>query len=138
IGFAFTAGYSARFDTASESILSVHGDSWTAAWCDNDLQYVISDDSKNIDGRCVNPINSKGYNITFGQLTTSDPNNPLVGIAMNCMQEYGIENETAASSASSNSCRASWKAIGIACFGSTLYMGISRHVYAWNAFGNTA
>src|SRR4051794_32069706 len=70
---AISSGYSARFDLASESILNVHGDSWTTAWCDNDQQYVFSDDSKNIDGRCVNSINSKGYNITYGQLTSSSP-----------------------------------------------------------------
>jgi len=133
---AISAGYSASFDVASESILNVHGDSWTATWCDNDLQYVFSDDSKNVDGQCVNPGNSKGYNITFGQLTTSGPNGPLTGFATSCMPEYGIENETLASPASSNSCRASWKATGHACVGSALYMAVSRHVYAWNAFGN--
>src|SRR5438270_2810835 len=78
---AISSGYSARFDLASESILNVHGDSWTTAWCDNDQQYVFSDDSTNIDGRCVNATNSKGYNITYGQLTTSSPYSSLAGFA---------------------------------------------------------
>jgi hypothetical protein len=134
---ALSVGYSGRFDAASESILSVHGDSWAVAWCDNDLQYVVSDDSKNVDGSCVNSSNSKGYNITFGQLTTPSPTSQLAGSAINCMSEYGTENETAASRVSSNSCRATWKATGNVCIGSTLYMGISRQVYSWNGFGNT-
>jgi len=125
------------FDVASESILPAHGDSWTAAWCQNDVQYIMSDDSKNIDGACVNPVDGKGYNVVFGELTSPDAISPLAGQSLSCMAEYGLENETSTSTSSSNSCSATWKGIGTVCMGDTLLMGISRHVYAWNLFGNS-
>ena len=133
----FSSGYSASFDTASETNLGVHGDSWTVAWCDDDRQYLMSDDSKNVDSSCVNPINGKGYNTTYAELTSSDPIAPLSGTSTSCMSAFGLENETTTSPASSSSCFATWKANGQICLGNTLVMGVSRHVYPWNGFGNS-
>ena len=125
----FSSGYSASFDTASETSVGAHGDSWTVAWCDDDRQYLMSDDSKNIDNSCVNPINRKGYNTAYGKLTSSGPTAPLSGVAINCMSAFGLENETIASPTSSSPCLATWKANGQICLGNTLVMGVSRHLY---------
>src|SRR5262249_24123038 len=110
---------------------------WTVAWCDIDLQYVMSDDSKAIDETCVNGTNGKGYNVSSSRLTSASATDTIAGTVTSCMGAYGIENQNWSSANSSSSCLGTWKGVGQICLGNTLWMGISRHVYMQNGFGGS-
>jgi hypothetical protein len=93
------------------------GDTWVAAWADDDNLYVTSDDTGGINNAC----GKDGSNLAVSRLTGAMPSE-LRGETVNCMKDYGVGSETKKEDGGM------WKACGITCISGVLYMGISRQL----------
>lgn len=94
-----------------------HGDTWIAAWADDDALYVTSDDTSGFDNAC----GKAGSNLAVNRVTGDTPAD-LHGATVNCMKQYGSGSET------SKEDGGMWKACGITCVDGVLYMAISRQL----------
>jgi hypothetical protein len=93
------------------------GDTWIAAWADDDFLYVTSDDTSGLDNAC----GKTGSNLAVNRISGAMPPH-LRGETVNCMKEYGRGSET------NRKDGGMWKACGIACVDGVLYMGVSRQL----------
>ena len=90
------------------------GDTWVAAWADDDELYVSSDDTAGFNDACSS-------NLAINRITGVTPPQ-LHGKTVNCMTEYGTGSETRREDG------AMWKACGITCVDGVLYLAVSRHL----------
>lgn len=90
------------------------GDTWIAAWADDDLLYVTSDDTSGFNKACNN-------NLAINRVSGKMPPD-LVGETVNCMKEYGGGSETRKEDGGM------WKACGLTSVDGVLYMAVSRHL----------
>lgn len=91
------------------------GDTWMAAWADDDQLYVTSDDTTGFNKAC------SGSNLAVNRVTGEAPPT-LRAETVNCMKEYGGGSETRKEDGGM------WKACGIVCVDGVLYMAVSRHL----------
>jgi hypothetical protein len=92
------------------------GDTWIAAWADDDNLYVTSDDTSGFDNAC----GKSGSNLAVNRISGAMPPQ-LRGETVNCMKVYGRGSETKDDGGM-------WKACGITCVDGVLYMGVSRQL----------
>jgi hypothetical protein len=107
---------SARLGTPTK-LEGSHGDTWIAAWADDDFLYVTSDDTSGFNNACT----KAGSNLAVNRITGAMPPQ-LHGETVNCMKEYGHGSETNSEDGGM------WKACGITCVDGVLYMGVSRQL----------
>jgi len=93
------------------------GDTWIAAWADDDTLYVTSDDTSGFDNACGKSASNLAVNRVSGSMPPQ-----LRGETVNCMKEYGLGSETKREDGGM------WKACGITCVDGILYMGVSRQL----------
>jgi len=93
------------------------GDTWIAAWADDDNLYVTSDDTSGFDKACGKSASNLAVNRVSGSMPPQ-----LRGETVNCMKEYGRGSETKKEDGGM------WKACGITCVDGVLYMGVSRQL----------
>jgi hypothetical protein len=93
------------------------GDTWIAAWADDDNLYVTSDDSSGFNNACGKSASNLAVNRVDGTMPPQ-----LRGETVNCMKEYGRGSETKQEDGGM------WKACGITCVDGVLYMGVSRQL----------
>ena len=112
-------------DTTSLSITGVtvstpvklpgnRGDTWIAAWAEDDNLYSPSDDTSGFQA-------GRSSNVGFNRLSGSDPLR-LTGTTVNSMADYGKECEKGADGCT-------WKSTGCMSIDGTLYLGVGRHLY---------
>jgi len=90
------------------------GDTWSAAWADDDELYASSDDTTGFNGACQS-------NLAISRLTGDAPA-ALRGATVNCMKEFGGESEIRREDGGM------WKACRLTCVDGVLYMAVSRHL----------
>lgn len=95
-----------------------HGDTWTAAWADDDNIYMTTGDCQGFDQGCSS-------NIGFHRLSGAMPPD-LKGETINPMTEYGGWGEHL----KEDDCM--WKASGLISVDGVLYMSVSRHTLPWD------
>lgn len=93
------------------------GDTWIAAWADDDNLYVTSDDTGGFNNACGKSASNLAVNRVTGIMPPQ-----LRGETVNCMKEYGRGSETKQEDGGM------WKACGITCVDGVLYMGVSRQL----------
>jgi hypothetical protein len=92
------------------------GDVWTTTWADDDNLYSVSDDTSGFGKACDS-------NLALSRISGDSPST-LHGVTVNSMSEFGKATE------SNKLDDASWKASGLTCVDSVLYLAVSRHGYA--------
>ena len=80
------------------------GDTWIAAWADDDSLYVTSDDTSGFQTACGKSASNLAVNRISGPTISQ-----LRGETVNCMREYGSGSETRKEDGGM------WKACGITC-----------------------
>ena len=90
------------------------GDTWVAAWADDDNLYSPSDDTEGFH-------HAAKANIAFNKLTGRDPLN-LSGVTVNPMVDYGKEVEEGPDGCT-------WKSSGCTFLNGVLYWVVARHRY---------
>jgi hypothetical protein len=90
------------------------GDTWIAAWADDDDLYVSSDDTSGFGNKC-------GSNLAMNRIRGGSMRD-LHGETINCMKEYGGGSETRKEDGGM------WKACGFTCVDGVLYLAVSRHL----------
>jgi hypothetical protein len=90
------------------------GDTWIAAWADDDNLYTPSDDTKGFH-------NAASANIAFNKLTGNDPLK-LSGTTVNPMRDYGKDTERGPDGCT-------WKSTGCTFVDGVLYWAVARHKY---------
>ena len=91
------------------------GDTWTAAWADDDNLYCSADDTAGFDKA------NAWSNLAVHRISGGPPPN-IQGVTVNPMAEFGKAAELKEDNAS-------WKASGMACVDGVLYLSVSRHYY---------
>ena len=95
-------------------ILDSQGDTWVAAWADDDNLYSPSNDTRGF-------RMAASANIAFNRLSGNDPLN-LSGVTLNPMVEYGKGSEEGPDGCT-------WKSSGCTCLEGVLYWVVARHRY---------
>jgi hypothetical protein len=90
------------------------GDTWVAAWADDDRLYTPSDDTDGFH-------KAAHANIVFNRLDGPDPQR-LTGLTVNPMKEYGKATEEGPD-------QCSWKSSGCTFVDGALYWVVARHCY---------
>jgi hypothetical protein len=90
------------------------GDTWVAAWANDDNLYSPSNDT----GGFHNEANA---NVAFNRLSGSDPLH-LDGLTVNPMQDYGKQNQKGLDGCT-------WKSSGCTFIDGVLYLVVARHMY---------
>jgi len=90
------------------------GDTWVAAWADDDNLYSPSNDTSGFH-------HAANANVAFNRLTGSNPLN-LRGSTVNSMVDYGKETEKGPDGCT-------WKSSGCTCLDGVLYWVVARHKY---------
>ena len=90
------------------------GDTWVAAWADDENLYSPSNDT----GGFQHAANA---NVAFNRLTGNDPRN-LSGSTVNPMEDYGKGGEEGRDGCT-------WKSSGCTCLDGVLYWVVARHRY---------
>jgi hypothetical protein len=91
-----------------------NGDVWTTTWADDGDLYSVADDTHGFGHEC-------NSNLAVFRLQGDDPTT-VRGEVVNCMREYGAATELGEDGAC-------WKANGLICVDSVLYLTVSRHTY---------
>jgi hypothetical protein len=90
------------------------GDTWIAAWADDDHLYSPSDDTAGFAKAC-------NANVAFNRIEGDDPLH-LTGTTINVMKEYGGGSERGPDGCT-------WKSMGCIWIDGALYLAVSRHLY---------
>ncbi|MCL2660630.1 MAG: hypothetical protein FWD64_08955, partial [Acidobacteriaceae bacterium] len=90
------------------------GDTWIAAWAEDDNLYSPSNDTTGFRKACHT-------NVAFNRLEGSDPLH-LSGTTVNTMEDYGKAGQTRPDAAT-------WKSTGCMWIDGALYLVVSRHIY---------
>lgn len=96
------------------SLADNRGDTWVAAWADDDRLYSPSDDTSGFH-------HAANSNIAFNRIEGSDPQS-LTGTTVNPMTDYG-------KSAEEGPDKCSWKSSGCTFVDGALYWVVARHCY---------
>jgi hypothetical protein len=125
IGAAASVNSPAADDTQSPPVTGVtvgtpvkfagnSGDTWIAAWADDDNLYSPSDDSSGFQA-------GRGSNVAFNRLSGADPLR-LTGATVNSMADYGAEGQEGPDGCT-------WKSTGCLWIDGALYLSVGRHLY---------
>jgi hypothetical protein len=90
------------------------GDTWVAAWADDDTLYSPSDDTSGFH-------KAANANVAFNRISGGDPMH-LSGVTVNPLQDYGKEGQKGPD-------HCTWKSSGCTFIDGVLYLVVARHMY---------